>query len=63
MLVKGKNWWRLPDRSSWFSIDVKEDIDIRPFIAGASSEVLAARRLTAYLQRYFVKETYGRAAA
>jgi 1-acyl-sn-glycerol-3-phosphate acyltransferase len=63
MLVKGKNWWRLPDRSSHFSIDVKEDVDIRPFVAGAANEVLAARRLTAYLESYFAKESYGRAAA
>jgi 1-acyl-sn-glycerol-3-phosphate acyltransferase len=63
MLVKGKNWWRLPDCSSRFSIDVKEDLDIRPFVAAAGSEALAARRLTAYLQSYFAKEPYGRAAA
>jgi 1-acyl-sn-glycerol-3-phosphate acyltransferase len=63
MLIKGQNWWRLPDHSSRFSIDVKEDLDIRPFVAGAGNEVLAARRLTAYLQSYFAKETYGRAAA
>lgn len=63
MLVKGKNWWHLPDCSSQFAIDVQEDLDVRPFIAGAANEMLAARRLTAYLQSYFVKETYGRAAA
>ncbi|MDH3443450.1 MAG: 1-acyl-sn-glycerol-3-phosphate acyltransferase [Deltaproteobacteria bacterium] len=63
MLVKGKKWWRLPDRSSRFSIDVKEDLDIRPLIEGADSDVLAARRLTAHLQRYFSEETHGRAAA
>jgi 1-acyl-sn-glycerol-3-phosphate acyltransferase len=63
MLVKGEKWWRLPDCSSRFNIDVKEDLDIRPFISGADSEVLAARRLTAYLQRYFVEGTYGRQAA
>jgi 1-acyl-sn-glycerol-3-phosphate acyltransferase len=63
MLVKGRKWWRLPDCSSHFSIDVKEDLDIGPLIAGAGSEVLAARRLTAYLQSYFVREAYGRAAA
>jgi 1-acyl-sn-glycerol-3-phosphate acyltransferase len=63
MLVKGNKWWRLPDRSSRFSIDVKEDLDIRPFIFAADSEVLAARRLTAYLQGYFVEGTHARAAA
>jgi 1-acyl-sn-glycerol-3-phosphate acyltransferase len=63
MLVKDKNWWRLPDCSSRFNIDVKEDLDIRPFIAAGATEVLAARRLTAYLASYFAKETYGRRAA
>jgi 1-acyl-sn-glycerol-3-phosphate acyltransferase len=63
MLIKGNKWWLLPERSSRFSIDVKEDLDIRPFIARADTEVLAARRLTAYLQTYFVEETHGRAAA
>lgn len=63
MLVKGKEWWRLPDCSSRFNIDVKEDLDILPFISGVDSEVLAARRLTTYLKRYFIEETYGRAAA
>jgi 1-acyl-sn-glycerol-3-phosphate acyltransferase len=63
MLVKGNRWWLLPNRSSRFSIDVKEDLDIRPFIAGADSETLAARRLTTHLQTYFVEETHGRAAA
>jgi len=32
------------------------DIDIRPFIAEAGSSVLAARRLTDYLQDYFTQE-------
>jgi 1-acyl-sn-glycerol-3-phosphate acyltransferase len=63
MLVKGERWWRLPDRSSQFSIEVREDLDVGPFISGAATEVLAARRLTAYLERYFVEEVHGRAAA
>lgn len=63
MLVKGKKWWHLPEGSSQFNIDVQEDLDIRPFISGADSEVLAARRLTDYLQGYFAEKTYGCAAA
>ena len=53
MLVKGEKWWRLPPRSSRFSFDVMEDIDIRPFLAAAGSAVLAARQLTGYLQEIF----------
>ncbi len=39
-----------------YSIEVQEDIDMRPFITEAGSELLAARRLTDYLQDYFTKE-------
>ena len=56
MLVKGEKWWRLPTRPSRYSIEVQEDIDIRPFIAEAGSNVLAARRLTDHLQDYFTQE-------
>lgn len=61
MLVKGENWWRLPARLSHFRFDVMEDIDIRPFLAAAGSEVLAARRLTGYLQGIFKDERHCRA--
>ena len=56
MLAKGTKWWRLPPRPSYFNIEVKDDIDIRPFVCDAGSEVLAARRLTEHLQVYFKKE-------
>lgn len=56
MLVKGEKWWRLPSRPSHFSIKVQEDIDVRPFIAEAGSQVLAARHLTDYLKNYFTQE-------
>jgi 1-acyl-sn-glycerol-3-phosphate acyltransferase len=61
MLAKGVKWWRLPSRPSYFSIEVKEDIDILPFVTDAGSEVLAARRLTDYLQTYFTREAAGHA--
>jgi len=56
MLVKGENWWRLPVRSSHFSFDVMDDLDIRPFLNAAKNEVLAARHLTGYLQEFFKDE-------
>ncbi len=62
MLVKGEKWWRLPARSSHFSFDVREDIDIQPFIAAAGSEVLAARQLNGYLQEFFEDKRDGRAS-
>jgi 1-acyl-sn-glycerol-3-phosphate acyltransferase len=56
MLTKGEKWWRLPSSPSHFRIEVREDIDIRPFIAEARSDVLAARHLTDYLKNYFTQE-------
>jgi len=63
MLAKGVKWWRLPPRPSYFNIEVKEDIDILPFVTDAASETLAARRLTDYLQSYFAGEAGGHAVA
>jgi 1-acyl-sn-glycerol-3-phosphate acyltransferase len=56
MLTKGEKWWRLPLRTAHFRIDVKDDIDVRSFVAASGSNVLAARRLTAHLHDYFIKE-------
>lgn len=55
MLGKGVKWWKVPPRRSFFYIEVHDDIDVAPFVAQAGSEVLAARRLTDYLQDYFRK--------
>ena len=56
MLTKGERWWRLPSSATHFVIDVKEDIDVRSFVAAAGNEKLAARQLTHYLQQYFTRE-------
>jgi 1-acyl-sn-glycerol-3-phosphate acyltransferase len=53
---KGTQFWHALSRSVRYSIEVKDDIDIRPFIIQAGSEVLAARHLTDHLQLYFNKE-------
>src|SRR5258707_5001780 len=42
MLIKGEKWWRLPSCPSRYSIEVQEDIDIRPFIAEAGSRGVGA---------------------
>jgi len=55
-LGKGDKWWQVPSRLMHFSIQIGEDIDIHPFIAESSNEVLAVRHLTNYLQDYFNKE-------
>lgn len=56
MLVKGQKWWRLPSRPSQFTIEVKDDIEVQPFVARAGSDVLAVRHLTDHLQDYFSKD-------
>ncbi|MGH7796404.1 MAG: lysophospholipid acyltransferase family protein [Candidatus Binatia bacterium] len=62
MLSKGVKWWRLPPRSSHFKIEIDEDIEVRPFIVAAGSDVLAARQLTDHLQNYFTEKNYRHAA-
>jgi hypothetical protein len=40
-----------------FRIEVCEDIRIDRFVDADTSEVIAARRLTDYLQSYFIEES------
>ena len=55
-LGKGDKWWQVPPRQARFRIEVKDDIGIEPFTGPGVSDVMAARRLTAYLQHYFMEE-------
>jgi 1-acyl-sn-glycerol-3-phosphate acyltransferase len=55
-LGKGDKWWRVPAAHVQFRIEVKEDIEIVRFIGNDTSEVMAVRRLTDHLQRYFTEE-------
>lgn len=55
-LGKGDSWWQVPPRRARFRIEVKDDIGIERFTGPGISEVMAARRLTAYLQRYFTED-------
>lgn len=54
-LGKGEKWWRVPHCRVQFRIEVREDIAIGDFV-DADNESLAARRLTDYLQHYFIEE-------
>nr|WP_315395875.1 lysophospholipid acyltransferase family protein [uncultured Duganella sp.] len=51
-LGKGARWWRVPPRRVLIQLDVQDDLAIEPFTRGAS-DVMAARRLTEFLQDYF----------
>jgi 1-acyl-sn-glycerol-3-phosphate acyltransferase len=59
---KGREFWRSLSRSVHYSIEVREDIDTRPFLKQAQNETLAARRLTRYLQEYFSNKNRSYAA-
>jgi 1-acyl-sn-glycerol-3-phosphate acyltransferase len=55
-LGKGDKWWHVPARQAQFRIEVKDDIGVETWHAEEVSEVVAARRLTEYLQQFFMKE-------
>jgi 1-acyl-sn-glycerol-3-phosphate acyltransferase len=58
-LGKGEKWWQVPPRRARFHIEVRDDIEVARFSQDGASEVLAARRLTEYLQNYFQTEVQG----
>lgn len=58
-LGKGEKWWQVPPRQARFHIEVRDDIEVARFSQDGASEVLAARRLTEYLQNYFQTEVQG----
>ncbi|RJG02736.1 lysophospholipid acyltransferase family protein [Noviherbaspirillum sedimenti] len=62
-LGKGDKWWRVPAQRVQFSIEVREDIPVQPFISACDSETLAARRLTDFLQNYFAEDNKRHAIA
>lgn len=55
-LGKGDKWWHVPPRQARFRIEVKDDIGIEAFTGPGVADTMAARRLTEYLQRYFMEE-------
>jgi 1-acyl-sn-glycerol-3-phosphate acyltransferase len=62
-LTKGLPWWRVPPRRMQFTIEVRDDIAVEPFIVSAGGEALAARRLTDYLRTCFSPEQVHHAGA
>lgn len=55
-LGKGEKWWHVPKCMVQFCIEVQDDIEIDNFVSDGSTEVMAARRLTDYLEVYFIEE-------
>jgi 1-acyl-sn-glycerol-3-phosphate acyltransferase len=62
-LTRGEKWWRVPPRRAQFTIEVHEDIAVRPFLEHDGAPPLAARALNAYLQQYFTRESQSHASA
>lgn len=52
-LGKGEKWWRVPSRRVDFFIEVQDDLAVTGFTDDGASDVMAARRLTEFLQNYF----------
>jgi len=52
-LGKGEKWWRVPPRRVLLRIEVQDDVAIAGLIEGSASDVLAARQVTEFLQKYF----------
>ena len=55
-LSKELPWWKVPPRIIDFSFDVRDDIEVEPFLEVDGSEALAVRQLTRYLSHYFSPE-------
>jgi len=56
-LTKRDAWYRVPPVRPHYVVEVKDDIDVEGTAGNADRQGLAARRLTAWLQDYFMKET------
>lgn len=52
-LGKGEKWWRVPSRRVLIRIDVQDDLALAALTEDTASDVMAARRLTEFLQDYF----------
>ncbi len=56
-LTKGLPWWQVPVTRMQFTIDVRDDIAVQPFLDASNGEcALAARHLTAHLHSFFETE-------
>ena len=55
-LTKQKKWYHVPSTKPFFKIEVKNKIDIQPFIEQNASPTIAARRLQAHLAKTIFPE-------
>jgi 1-acyl-sn-glycerol-3-phosphate acyltransferase len=62
-LTRGAKWWRVPVRRAQYTISVRADIPVQPFIDRFGEPALSARALTDHLHDYFTKELLAHAVA
>lgn len=60
-LSKGEKWWQVPAVPPYFTIEVKEDIEVHAIVGNIENQSLATRKLTDYLQNYFMRESQSHA--
>ncbi|GLT18063.1 1-acyl-sn-glycerol-3-phosphate acyltransferase [Vibrio zhanjiangensis] len=48
-LTKEKKWYQVPEKKPFFKVEVKDKVEIKPFITQTTSPTKAARRLHQYL--------------
>lgn len=53
-LIKNEAWYRVPDRTPHFCVEMVETLEIEPFMQG-SPRPLAARRLVSHVERRFAE--------
>jgi 1-acyl-sn-glycerol-3-phosphate acyltransferase len=62
-LTRGAKWYRVPVRRAQYTISVRADIPVRPFLERDDERALSARALTDHLYDYFTKELLAHAVA
>ncbi len=48
-LTKQKKWYQVPDKRPFFHVEVKDKVEVMPFIEQTNNPTSAARRLNSYL--------------
>lgn len=57
-LTKGAPWWKIPPQRPNIHIEVLPDLDPKAWLVNTPNEALAARQLTADMQRFFEQEIF-----
>jgi 1-acyl-sn-glycerol-3-phosphate acyltransferase len=55
-LGKGACWWRMPGKTVTFDFEVKDRLDVSPWLDSGHEPAISARELTAWLTDYFRRE-------